>query len=100
MRATATATASHIAVSVDCRTRSFKRYSQLLADICVEFGGLDRLTATEQNLAQQAAIAMLRAEQLQADALRGDPNDEARRLVSNEIERALASLRARRDLAA
>lgn len=77
---------------VDGRSSPARRFRDLIQSFARDLGGFSRLTEAERALVRQAASLTLRAEQLQAAVVRGEPVDadtlirlsgEARRLLSS-----------------
>jgi hypothetical protein len=81
---------------VDGRSTTARRFRDLIADYAREAGGSAVLSPAELGMVRQAAAMTLRAEQLQAAIVRGEPvlADEMIRL-SSEARRVLAGLRKR-----
>ncbi len=81
---------------VDGRSAAARRFRDLVAELTAEAGGTEGLSAAERNAIRQAAAVMLRAEQLQADIVRGVATDDDTLIrLSSEARRLLASLRKR-----
>jgi hypothetical protein len=87
---------SRVLNGVDGRSASARRFKDLIANFSRDLGGLEHLTEAEHALVRQAASLTLRAEQLQAAVVRGEPidPDELIRLTS-EARRCLSSVRKR-----
>jgi hypothetical protein len=81
---------------VDHRSAQARRFRDLVNAFAANFGGVAALTEGERVLVRQAAACALRAEQLQAALVKGDPvePDELIRLA-NTSRRMLASIAAR-----
>jgi hypothetical protein len=63
-------------------------------EVASEFGGLPVLADGARSMVRQAAVLMLRSEQLQAAVIRGDPvNDDQLIRLSSEARRAVDALR-------
>lgn len=80
---------------VDGRRRSFRRFKELMRAYGDEIGGFAGLSAAQAAALRNAAVLQLRAEQLEAAIVRGEPADgaELMRLISTS-RRLLASLQA------
>lgn len=81
---------------VDGRSATARRFRDLIAELTIEAGGGEGLSAAQRSAIRQAAAILLRAEQVQADIVKGEPvdNDVLIRL-SGEARRVLAGLRKR-----
>jgi hypothetical protein len=88
---------TRLLAGVDGRTATARRYRDLIADFARDLGGADRLSTADHGLLRQAATLTLRAEQLQAAVVRGEPVDgdllvrlagEARRILVLLAQRA------------
>jgi len=68
--------------NVDGRSSSARRFRDLLASLQVEIGG--SLNEADQSLTRQAAMLLLKSEEMQAAAIRGEPidSDQLIRLAS------------------
>ena len=87
---------SKLLTGIDGRSATARRFRDLIADYAREHGGNAALSTAELGMVRQAAAITLRAEQLQAAIVRGEPvlADELIRL-SSEARRILSSLRRR-----
>jgi hypothetical protein len=87
---------SRLLTGIDGRSSAARRFRDLIAEYAREHGGNSTLSAAELGMVRQAAALTLRAEQLQAAIVRGEPviADELIRL-SSEARRILSSLRRR-----
>jgi hypothetical protein len=86
---------SRLLNGVDGRSSGARRFRDLIADLARdEFGRVADLSIVEVGLLRQAAALTLRAEQMQADMVRGEivDADELVR-VSSESRRVLAAIR-------
>jgi hypothetical protein len=85
---------SKLLTGIDGRSATARRFRDLIADYAREHGGNAALSTAELGMVRQAAAITLRAEQLQAAIVRGEPvlADELIRL-SSEARRILSSLR-------
>jgi hypothetical protein len=81
---------------IDGRSRTARRFRDLLDELARDLGG--SLTTGEQAVLRQAAGLLLRAEQLQAEIVKGSVPIDADEIVrtANASTRLLASLRANR----
>lgn len=80
----------------DGRTRSERRFRELIANFAAQIGGPDGLTEIESGLVQQAAMLTLRSELLQAEIIRGADVDPAAVVtIANAVRRILATLGAK-----
>jgi hypothetical protein len=88
---------THMLPGIDGRSAPARRYRDLVADLAADLGGEAALTNAEMALVRQAAATTMRAEQLQAAIVRGEPvaSDELVRL-SNASARILVALRGKR----
>jgi hypothetical protein len=81
---------------VDGRSASARRYRDLVESFTADLGGFG-LTNADMALVRQAAATTMRAEQLQAEIVRGDAVDSDMLVrLSNASARILAALRAKR----
>jgi hypothetical protein len=87
---------TRLLAGVDGRSATARRFRDLIAELTIEAGGGEGLSAAERGAIRQAAAILLRAEQVQAAIVKGEPvdNDEFIRL-SGEARRVLAGLRKR-----
>jgi hypothetical protein len=87
---------SKLLTGIDGRSATARRFRDLSADFAREHGGGSALSPAELGMVRQAAAITLRAEQLQAAIVRGEPvlADELIRL-SSEARRILSGLRRR-----
>jgi hypothetical protein len=77
----------------DQRTRAARRFKQLVSDFIADLGGNENLTIAEKALIRQAAVVMMRAEEMQASILNGDTVDDATLVrLSNAAARILGQL--------
>jgi hypothetical protein len=85
---------SKLLTGIDGRSATARRFRDLIADFAREHGGSSALSTAELGMMRQAAAITLRAEQLQAAIVRGEPvlADELIRL-SSEARRILSSVR-------
>jgi hypothetical protein len=81
---------------VDGRRKSFKRFAAIVSAFGDEIGGVAGLSAAQATVLRNAAALQLRAEQLEAQIMRGEPADgaELARLVTVS-RRLVKGLRAR-----
>jgi hypothetical protein len=77
---------------IDGRSAKARRYRDLVGELVSEHGGA--LSTPERALIRQAAALMLRAEELQAAIVRGEPVDEDKLIrLSSEARRVLSRLK-------
>jgi hypothetical protein len=87
---------THMLVGIDGRSPNARRFRDICANYEAEAGG--SITEVERDLIRQAAGLTLRAEQMQAAIVRGEPvsNDELVR-ISSTARRLLESIRSKAD---
>ncbi len=79
---------------VDGRSASARRFRDLLESFSAEYGGVGSLNETTRALIRQAASLTIRAEQLQAAIVRGEPVDPDELIrLTNTARRTLAGIR-------
>jgi hypothetical protein len=79
---------------VDGRSASARRFRDLLESFSAEYGGVGSLNETTRALIRQAASLTIRAEQLQAAIVRGEPVDPDELIrLTNTTRRTLAGIR-------
>ncbi len=85
---------SRLLVGVDGRSAHARRYRDLIANISRDISGAGALLSTaERGLIKQAATVFLRAEQLQAAIVRGEPVDDDQLIrLSGEVRRLLKAI--------
>src|SRR5215217_6914580 len=85
---------------VDGRSPTARRYKDLIDSFSADLGGAAVLTEADRALVKQAASLTIRAEQLQASIIRGEPvdPDELIRLM-NTARRTLAGIKPRPTMA-
>ena len=86
---------TRLLAGVDGRSATARRFRDLIAELTPGGGG-EGLAAAERSAIRQAAAMMLRAEQLQAEIVRGEAVDADTLIrLSSEARRILATVRKR-----
>lgn len=87
---------SRILDGVDGRSAGARRFKDLIENFSRDLGGLNRLSESEQSLIRQAASLTMRAEQLQAAIVKGEPVDPDELIrLSNTARRCLEGIQKR-----
>jgi hypothetical protein len=83
---------------LDKRSPAGRRFRDLVAELSAELGGVDTLGRSALELVRQAAMDVMRTENLQAALMRGESvNDEELTRAGNSATRSLKCLGIRRE---
>ena len=80
----------------DGRSAKARRFRDLIIELSAEYRDGESLSVAERGAIRQAAAIMVRAEEIQAAVVRGEPiNDDVLIRLSSEVRRILVALRRR-----